>query len=396
MPVSGTEGPTERHRQRSIRWAGAGLLVIISLAGLMVFVLHPNDPVYEGKRASQWLDDLDSHQPFAVQEKAKKAIKELRAKAMPMIVDYLRSSDSKLNSLVAEEFEGTPPSAYEERALTAIELLGPTAASALPEVEHALIEGGHESHAAAALLAIGPEAVEVLHRALQCTNSDVRQVAAWSIGDFGKPGEVCIPNLLKCLRGPDSDMRANAAHSLGMMHEEAKLVVPALAANLGETNRRAFINVFDALARFGSEARDAVPALERETRKGEPMHRALAAVTLRSIDLQAAKKAGLATPQMLKTLRGTDADSRAMAAMLLFWLDRESELEVADILPALSDTNATIRNLALVKLGRCTHVTKESLPAVAACLDDSNEGVRLQATGIVCRIDPDFFSNRTN
>lgn len=378
------------------------VLVLCSVIGAVAVgvvwsALAPREPVYQGKRLRRWLDDFNG--PSLRQENlAKDAIRQMGAKALPWVIDYLRRGNSRFRQWAAKELDAPSVSGYERKGLKAVEALGPAAKQAIPEVERALLDGDDDLRplAASALVAIGPDALDVLHRALQHPNARIRGLATWWIGDFGMAATSSVPVLVSRLQDLDPVMRADAAHSLGTIRANPETVVPALAMHLSETNELAFANVIKALESFGAQATAAVPALERELRAGKPSRRATVALTLLKVDPRAAENAGLATAEILKTLRTGDETSRLTAGCILLWLEAEPKILVPGLVPALSDTNATVRQLAILTLGRHGQTAQGVLSNVVACLHDPDEGVRYAATSAVVRIAPSFSGRSTN
>ena len=72
--------------------------------------------------------------------------------------------------------------------------------------------------------------VERLIRELQDTDSDVRSIAAVTLGEIGPEAEDAVPILIKLLQDQDAEgfVRANAATALGKIGEGASKAVPAL------------------------------------------------------------------------------------------------------------------------------------------------------------------------
>jgi len=83
-------------RRRRRKW----VLVVVAAAALSIlFVVGSNEPRYEGKRLSEWLQSLDStlptYQPSEA-ERARNAVKAIGPRAVPHLISMMRCTDSNL------------------------------------------------------------------------------------------------------------------------------------------------------------------------------------------------------------------------------------------------------------------------------------------------------------
>lgn len=113
----------------------------LAAAATALWVCWPSrEPSYQGKRLTQWLDDLDGSS-LRQENLAKDAIRQMGEKAMPWVIDCLRRGNSRVRQWAAREFDAPSVSVYEKKGLRAVEALGPAAKQAIPEVERALLDG---------------------------------------------------------------------------------------------------------------------------------------------------------------------------------------------------------------------------------------------------------------
>ena len=108
--------------------------LVISAAAF--FALRPREPVYQGKRLSVWLRDLDDNTLAAdSRNRAVDAVRQIGSNCVPTLVEMLHSSDSwlkrKLMELVGNQsrirFHFTTAPERRSRAIRGIEVSGPAA-----------------------------------------------------------------------------------------------------------------------------------------------------------------------------------------------------------------------------------------------------------------------------
>jgi len=386
-------------RRRIAIFVCGGIVVACGLLFLLSNLLPPADPVYQGKKLSSWLDDLDASKPFEAREAAEAAIRNIGAPAVPMIRQWLRKRDSRLVLLYEKLFGATPhdleAEKYHVRALRACQELGPNAKAAIPEIVGFLNRAEMPELAAAALAKTGPNAVRPLVAALTHTNDRVRIAAAWYVGDLGVESELAVPALVRMLQDRIYQARAAAAHSLGRIQKQAELAVPALVVGLNDTNWSVRNNVLDAIGAYGAAAKVSVPALKQCLNDTNPAHRAWAVVALRKVDEEAAAQAGFSTSDLLKTLQSADEQNKLTSLFAIWWLKEDPSVIVPALIPCLADTSPSIRRLAAGHLGQLKQAAKPALPALTRCLEDLNLSVRMTATDVIARIDPSYLA-RTN
>jgi HEAT repeat protein len=102
--------------------------------------------------------------------------------------------------------------------------------------------------------------VERLIKELQDPDSDVRSIAAVTLGEIGSEAKDAVPALIQLLQDQDAEgfVRANAALALREIGPEAKDAVPALIQALQDQNKDVRKDAARALGNIG---KDAMPAL---------------------------------------------------------------------------------------------------------------------------------------
>ncbi len=152
-------------------------------------------------------------------------------------------------------------------ALKACGLLGPAAASAIPDAAPLLYNADLSAEAAAALSLMGPDAFPPLQRALSSDDAVVRREALRGIGKLAgraplDPARV-VPILIEGMADSHGGVRAVAATYLGILQAGADEAVPALAAGLEDPFVEVRLASATALEAFGHQARPALPALRK-------------------------------------------------------------------------------------------------------------------------------------
>lgn len=169
----------------------AGLLVL-ALGSFMWLVLCPHEPVYRGKRLSQWLDEYNRAGGMDKTESTSNAIRAMGTNSLPFLLAHIKHTDSALknrffyeianNRLVKFRMYGPDP--YRAASILALNALGSNAAPVCPELLK--IAGNADDPRSLwwgtqALLAIGPAAIPTLAKLCNSTNKNVRDDAVLMI-----------------------------------------------------------------------------------------------------------------------------------------------------------------------------------------------------------------------
>jgi len=248
------------------------LLCVAAICGAIGFLrgcLNPAEPVWQGKKLSQWLTECDSGDPRDLSESARTAIRAMGANALPYLLRMISTTDSK-SKMKLREWAGkgsiiwrwTTPSHYNSRISGAagIEALGEDAPPATPELIKLLNGEETEYPAALGLGAIGRPAVPLLLQTLTNQSAWTRMAAVQAL-NFMHGAEQAIPDLLRCLDDPDPGVREGAAIALGDMQKQPDRVVPRLMERLADTNSTVRADAALAIGLFEAQARMAVPKL---------------------------------------------------------------------------------------------------------------------------------------
>lgn len=261
------------------------VLIVVAAGGVAWLALRPaepQEPVYQGKRLSVWLNDYEllSHGPWEdadiekQNEKVDKVVRQIGTNAIPTLFRMLNATDSpskKLKYLAHDhgfyDIKDTDcPSALEQNF-----------------------------QAGLAFRALGANAKDVVPRLIDIYDrrppGDDRELVARVLGGIGPPASNAVPSLLRAVTNGGrvwSSLRA-----LGEIHAEPERVVPALIKLLKDPDQQIRQGSIIALQAFKADARPAVPALVESLRDQLDYVRKSAAQALKVIDPATAAKAGV-------------------------------------------------------------------------------------------------------
>ena len=73
-----------------------GLFVVLGLVAVAIgfFALRPREPVYQGKRLSEWLADFNRAGRGQIDQAAERAIRQIGTNALPFLLTDLSTLDS--------------------------------------------------------------------------------------------------------------------------------------------------------------------------------------------------------------------------------------------------------------------------------------------------------------
>jgi HEAT repeat protein len=258
---------------------GIAILLVFVLGGIAWVILLPSEPIYEGKTLSVWLDSYDPMNSLdtdaeAKEQAADEAVRKIGTNAIPTLMSRLRAHDAPL--------------------LSSFKLLVNKRRIFHIELTLAFIQNGEGERGFSALGEDGKDAVPELIAMCEKTRfQDSKSDIVSALGDIGPSAKQAVPLLLRCLDDTDRHVCAAAARALGSIHAESALVVPALAKCLGNHDHRIRSSTARALGQFGADAKSAVPALVKLLTDTDPMVKDAAMTSLKTIDPEAAAKAGV-------------------------------------------------------------------------------------------------------
>ena len=258
------------------------LVAVALVAGIawLIFSSHaPTEPVYQGKRMSEWLDmliNVGGVHIYNMDADAEEAVRQIGTNGIPTLLRRLQVCDSKLKLRLiglAEKqhlikFNFVASEERNQQAMMAFYILRADASNAVP-----------------ALIAI-------YERKL----SDMSQeAAAYALGFIGPGAKAALPVLLRAAANTNAnaDVRVATLRTLDQLDAEPKLVVPVLTRCLKESEPSVRECAGQVLMGFHSDAEAAVPALVDLLKDPDRDVRQMAEEALKAIDPETAAKAGI-------------------------------------------------------------------------------------------------------
>ena len=245
------------------------------LLGFMLFAAactaRRDEPSWNGRSLSSWLEDIDPRKPRETRKEAARALVAMGNAVHPHLVHWLEDTNMSDSAM---------------RATWAYQALGPNANHAVPALTKLLNDPATAGQGALALLGIGPKAAAPLNRALNSTNHQVQIAAAWALS-AGSTDDVS--QLLTKLSDPNPEVRWKATLYLGstplsIVDQKAPLIVPQLIKSLGDPDAGVRQGSAICLGAFAEHAKAAVPALNRALSDENQNVRSMAEVSLKAIE----------------------------------------------------------------------------------------------------------------
>jgi HEAT repeat protein len=206
-----------------------------------------------------WIEQLYNANPGEV-EAATREVQSLGPRALPLIHQTFQDSGASTARVKA--------------ALKACGILGPTAASAIPEVAEQLPDPTLTAEAAVALSFMGRGAFSPLRDALASDDPVVRREALRSIGKLKEraplDARAVLPLLINGVTDADPGVRTVAVTYLGIIHEGGADAVNALVMALKDPAVDVRRSAATAIGSFGADAATAVPALRKAAGDSDP------------------------------------------------------------------------------------------------------------------------------
>jgi len=282
----------------------ASLLLLIGVA-LYLFSLSTPEPVYGGRKLSDWLHDYNFATTSERHIRAEDAVRHIGTNALPFLLNWI---DYKGMGVMTQ-----PRTVYNEvqnktgrgpfwedtrkerayRAAKAIASLGPEAKAAVPLLSTMLNADGERSFLAANTLAhLGTNGLPPLLAEIANTNAVASRFHALGAARFlGSNALPALPLLIQCLSENDPfgvNVAQAAAYSLGELRLDPNSVVPALATCVNGTNAALQLEAITALGKFGPSARPAASVLRTALTNFSLKVRKAATNALTRIDTEAA------------------------------------------------------------------------------------------------------------
>jgi hypothetical protein len=227
-----------------------GLVLAVVAVAFGAFWFWPSqEPAYEGKRLSQWLNEgmRLAPDPYSTNQSVRRVVEAVQAigtNAIPFLLQDIKWEDPHW-------WDGLKEGAHEwkllddthrrswrmKRAVWGFEALGTNAAPALDRMLALLDDDGTPSgNVTAALIALGHVAVPDLVKRLRATNWVTSDRAAFTLKHMGPAAETAIPSLVAMLDDTNTLARQNAVMSLTDISRQPERLVSVFRSLLGDSN----------------------------------------------------------------------------------------------------------------------------------------------------------------
>ena len=244
--------------------------------------------------------------------------------------------------------------------------------------------------------------VERLIRELQDSDSDIRSIAAVTLGEIGPEAKDAIPALIQLLQDQDAEgfARANAALALGQIGERTEDAMSVLIQALRDQDKYVRRDAAGALEEIGSPraikaakdryrmvvtlgwigAEDEIPALIQALQNEDKDVRVNAVVTLGQIESEDVVSV------LMEALQDQDEWVRVNAAWTLGQRGERAVDAVPILIRALRDQDEWVRYHAAMALGEIGEGASNAVPALMHALRDQDKHVRRYAVGALGKI----------
>ena len=196
--------------RRSLARQLCGVLLVLALAlAIAAWLLHSDEPAYQGKRLGAWIDEVGKAQEEEGlaqvelrREMVTNVVRVLDRRALPCALRWLRESPGRwLYDEVQDRVERLSggrirlPERKDRRweGVYVIQILGPAAEQAIPELAQMLTNEQTCDGAFQCLPAIGLASFPAISNAVAVGSSHVRYRAIQALGELGPAAEVEHP-----------------------------------------------------------------------------------------------------------------------------------------------------------------------------------------------------------
>lgn len=274
------------------RWMILTFLACFAFAMLALkFVRRTKEPSCHGVRLSEWIAIYDQRDP-GFRLEAKEALSEIGTNALPYLIKWIGYEPPKWKTFLGRERDpgfhiGTPkrwiPRSLTDHpgrerageAMVAFEVLGPSAAPAIPHLL-TLAKSANEEQSKTATISLGHIGTPAIPALMQLMSdpslsSDARFCATRTLndlaysamvwGNLGTNAAPAVPLLTANLSDKDPFVAGESASVLGTLKSQPETVVPALMVALESTNSSVRARAAQALGEFRAKALGALPPL---------------------------------------------------------------------------------------------------------------------------------------
>ena len=267
------------------------MVLLLTALGFVAWRRTGNEPTYQGRKLSDWLDDAAYADPysFLARAKAGQAIQQIGTNAVPYLLGLLESPFTDMDGSLVQWIKRQPWISDRTKdslgdqsfrrwrqAEEGFSALGPKASPAAYKLIYlaGVQSVGLGSAPLHAIEKIGPGAVDPMIQSLTNTDRTAAGIPAMKLGAiFGLRMlrlERAVPNLLDCLDDSDARTREESIQTLALIKPPQEAVVKRLIRALHDPEVAVSRAAARALGGFGSPAASAIPDL-RQLRRTEPL-----------------------------------------------------------------------------------------------------------------------------
>lgn len=329
-----------RRRVRSVGAAGAAFWTMplcLLLLWPTAFVGAGQEPAYQGKRLSYWVNALKQRNEKS-RLQAEQALVSIGAPAVPALIAALK--DPQL----------------QDEAAAVLGKIGAAAKDAVPALADPILRGDVflGSPCKNALKAIGEPAVPGLIEAM-ATSSNATELA-YLMSEIGAPA---VPGLIRLLeKASIPEPRVAAAMAMGYMRQAGQEGVPALTAALQDKEALVRRAAARALGDIGSATPPMMTALKAALSDPDDGVRYSAGESLLQLGVSGVE----AVPLLIRRIEGRGNVRSALRA--LGEIGPPAKDAVATLIKTLKDRDLNVRILAAQALGKIGPAAREAVPAL--------------------------------
>jgi len=252
------------------------ILLLLALAAVAAAIAlfwprGPKEPVYHGKRLSEWIKQKSSFVEAMTNADVDNAISSIGTNALPWLISEFTRPRSKwrttlnrwASALSVVDFQLQADEERVQIAMLGLCFLGPDAAPALPTVARYLDDPDRGPMAMAVIAQLGDRASPWLLIATASTNWHVAREAMNVLFRKAHESEPALRALVALHRHTNSDIRMMTAVMLRRFDKQPDLTVPALVAALADPEPEVQSLASFSLSEMGTNAQPAIPALLR-------------------------------------------------------------------------------------------------------------------------------------
>jgi HEAT repeat protein len=350
-----------------------GLLVVtafISFAVILLVVLLPAEPSYQGRRLSAWLDELPTFTsvsfgahgesqvvwPGGRVPAAAEAIQHIGTNSVPYLARIMQAHDGEWRKRIRSM-------QLKLRIKSPLQLVQ-----------------ARKNHANCALYILGEVGVPAWQELVSNPSNDLalRMEAARILGSLPNRWRDSAPLLLQAMvEIQDVEFRLTAARSIRSFYSSGTLSV--LLSHLKSGNIPMQLQVLTVFQKIGPPAKEAAPALLACMNSASPEVRSAASFALNAVDPEDLSA-------RLFLVQHAPLSRRLTECWVLGRTASAPERAVPVLVECLGDAEAQVREAAAQTLGKYGTNAKPAIPALEGLFDDPKKYVRIAATNALQEI----------